>query len=201
MLWLFFLVIATFAISAWDAYVAGMTWSIPYGLSKFMAWCALIMSACGFLSFWTILCGFVALEAHWIEQRGLHALLSLTYLMIIFPVLGSGLAIMLHSWLEFYKRRDFSSLGVSGWNTYAQVSNTVDAFEGIPSAFGTVIDFFKPGKDDDDEDLSSSLGKVAVLLILLVAMAIAAGCTILFFHTGRKSATQAVVDVRRAVRT
>jgi hypothetical protein len=146
----------------------------------------LILSACGFLQVAALVCGDIALSLHWINQDGMNALLSLTYLLIIVPTLGAGMIITIQSWIEAYKRRDFASMAVAGWNTAAQGYNTFEAADGgVSSAFSSVASFFAPG---DDDDLKTVGGKIAVLMVLLVALLIAGGLTFLFFHLGQEAA-------------
>lgn len=199
MLILFVLMIVNFGISCWDAYVAGRIWREVTGLMKLVAWSALTISACGFLIVTAIICGYIALAAHWTDARGMHALMSMTYLMIIIPVLGSGLIITIHSWVEAYKRRDFGSIATAAWNTGAQGYNMYEAADGgISSAFSDVAGFFAPSGDDDD--VSVSAAKVAVLLVLIVAMIFAAGFTVLFFQMGKRAALPSYAELRQVRR-
>jgi hypothetical protein len=54
--------------------------------------------------------------------------------MVLFPILGSGLAITVHSWGVFWRQRNFTNGAVAGWNSFAQVYNVVSAFENVPGA-------------------------------------------------------------------
>lgn len=183
LLLVFGLLLLNLAISMWNAYAAGRIWREVSGFMKLVAWSALVMSACGFLEVLAIVLGFIAISMHWINQHGFDALLSLTYLLIIVPVLGAGLIITIHSWIEAYKRRDFGSIVVAGYNTAADAYNIYEAADGgISGAFKSVSESFS----SDDED--DSVAQVVVLLILLVAMALASGLTIVFFQIGRSHA-------------
>lgn len=185
MLVLFGLMLLNFAISAGNAYSAGQVWGEVTGFTKVVTWSSLIMSVCGFLTVTAVICGFISLSAGWIDHRGLEALFSLNYLMIIFPVLGTGAIITIHSWIRAYKERDFGSIATAGYNTFAQGYNTFNAANGgVSSAFSNVTEFFTSG---DDDDAKTAIGKVAVLLTLLVAMMLAAGLTYVFFKLGAKS--------------
>lgn len=105
-----------------------------------------------------------------------EAVTNLWYLMVIFPILGSGLAIWAHSLRLAYQQRDFTSLAAAGWNTYAQVSNTISAFDNVGGAFGNVSEFFGDVFSGDD-DAKSKLGIVA---LLIVAIALVGGFLIAF---------------------
>jgi hypothetical protein len=186
MLILMLLLLLNFGISGWNAYVAGRVWREVSGFMRLVTWAALILSACGFLQVAAVICGYIALMQGWINPDGMNALLSLTYLMIIVPVLGAGLIITIHSWIEAYKRRDFASIALAGWNTLAQGYDTFDALDGgISSTFSTVADFFTPSDNDDAKTIA---GKIGLLLVLLAALLIAGGLTFLFFHLGQEAA-------------
>lgn len=181
MLLLFFLMLLNAAISCWNAYAAGRMWPLATGFQKAVTWSALIMSVCGFLMVAVVVLGFGAAAAHLINPKALNALMGLTYLMIIVPVLGSGTIITLHSWAEAYRRKDFMSVGTAVWNTYAMGKDIYDAADGgVSSAFKAVSNLFS--SDDDDDSISS----VFVLLILLVGMVIAGGLTYVLFQKGKR---------------
>jgi hypothetical protein len=82
-----------------------------------------------------------------LDQESLEAFANLGYLVIVGPILGSGLAITLHSWGVFWRRRTFGDAAVTGWNTFAQVYNMVEAVRYVPKAWGGVGDFFSGDSD------------------------------------------------------
>lgn len=182
---LFFLLVLNFGISAWNAFVAGATWQESKQIGGFIravTWCAVIMAACGFTMVAAAVIGMVSFATGIIDHRAFQALMSLTYLLIIVPILGSGLVITIHSWIIAWRERDWASIGVAGWNTFAQAKNMYDAANGgISSAFSNVADFFKPSSDDDGKGAAA---KIALLLIMMVAMVVAGGLTYVFFQMG-----------------
>lgn len=93
----------------------------------------------------------------------IQAFADLGYLVIIFPILGSGIAITVHSWGVFWRKRNFTNGAVAGWNSFAQVYNVVSALEHVPKAFGGVSDYF--GSKD-----SKGSGKAAVLVLVSLAV-------------------------------
>ena len=107
----------------------------------------------------------------------MQAIFSLWYVAVIFPILGSGLAIWAHSLRMAYQRRAFASFAVAGWNTYAQVSNTISAFNHIGGALGNIGEFFVTALSSKGGD---GKGKVAILVILLVIISLVAGFMIAF---------------------
>jgi hypothetical protein len=100
---------------------------------------------------------------------------------VIFPILGSGLAIWAHSVRVAYERRDFASLATAGWNTFAQVHNMVDAWQNVGGAVGSVGDLFGSlSKGSSDSSSDNSKAKVAIVAILIVVIALAVGFLIAF---------------------
>lgn len=177
-------------ISVWNCYAVGSAWkdtmAIGGWFNKLLLWSGVIQSGVGFsmpilivLTWGTV--SFLTTGAHpkltpAEGQEMMQAVLSLWYIAIIFPILGSGLAIWAHSLREAYRRRTFGSFAVAGWNSYAQIHNTVSAINGLGGAFGNVGEFFgkaMSGKGDGK-------GKAAILVILLVILSLVAGFMIAF---------------------
>ena len=168
LLWL-----VNFAISWLNAWGCGKSWTETKhlgGWSHFMNWMGAVMSASGFTWCYTILaCGMGSGITHTVDGRvvpylspeQVDAVASMGYLMIIFPILGSGLAIMIHSWVAFARNRSFANGAIAGYNTFADLYNTYHAIQEIPTAWGTVTKLFK---SDSDEK-----GKLLVLMIALAA--------------------------------
>ncbi len=87
---------------------------------------------------------------------------------LIPPVLGSGMAIWIHSLIQAYRTRSFGDVAVAGWNTVAQVYNTWEAASNAPSAFKEVTEFFSGDSD-------SAKVALMILMIVLVVLVIAGG--------------------------
>ena len=128
------------------------------------------MAAIGFTWVYLIIIAMIAgpeglgtLSADRVQQ-----LMSLGYLAIILPLIGSGLAITVQSWAAFWQRRDFGNAAIAAWNTYAQINNLVGAVREVPSALSTAKDLLF-GDDDEETDASGNL------VVLLAALAIGAG--------------------------
>lgn len=170
-LMLFFFLLLNFAISYWNAYVAGRFWTetkIIGGWQRFTTWCAVIMSACGFTWVYLTILTIVAVATQKLTPEQGQAMFNLGYLIIILPVLGSGMGIWLDSLIQAYRQRNFGSVAVASWNTYAQLRNTWDAASYAPSAFKSVVDAFTPkGKNKD--------GAAAALMLALVILALCGG--------------------------
>jgi hypothetical protein len=174
---IFFVWILNFVISWVNAWGAGKTWNetkFAGGVPHFMNWCAAIMSAAGFTWCYLVVLGlggaYIPFEqddgtmAPLLTPEQLSVFFDLGYLVIIFPILGTGLAITIHSWGHFWRRRTFGSGAVAGYNTFAQVYNIVGALRHVPKAGSNVFSFFFGGKGDDK-------GKGIVLLLVVLAVA------------------------------
>lgn len=78
-----------------------------------------------------------------------------------FPILGTGLALTVHSWGVLWRRRNFANAATAGWNTFAQVYNTMGALQHVPQASRRLGNFF--GGDSKDK------GKLVVLFLVALA--------------------------------
>jgi len=175
-------ILFTLGISFLNAWSTGRGWTeakLVGGLPRFMAWCGATMAAVGFTWVYLIVIAIMAgpdgagrLSAARVEQ-----LMSLGYLAVIVPLIGSGVAITVQSWAAFWQRKDFGNGAIAAWNTYAQVHNIVDAVSAVPSAWDAVSGLFK--SSDDEEDASGTL------VLVLAALAIGAGVltTVLIVRT------------------
>lgn len=167
--------IINFGISFWNARVVGLIWVEAKqigGFANFLKWCGAIMAYCGFLWCYVIVEAFVG---HWlfpdtVTAEVMNGMFALSYLIIIFPVLGTGFAIWATSLYQAWVRRDFASIGTAAWNTFAQVHNTYQAFEGVPKAASIVGDLFS-GKSKGSSDKNGAAALVVVLLVALAAIA------------------------------
>ncbi len=79
------------------------------------------------------------------DQRFIEATFNLGYVMIIFPIIGSGLAIWAHSVVVAYRERSAASIGIAAWNTFAQAYNIYGAFRGLPDILKSLGSFLKGG--------------------------------------------------------
>jgi hypothetical protein len=166
-------------ISWFNAWGCGKTWAetrAAGGMPHFLNWCGAIMSASGFTWCYTILaCLLGGGITHtvdgqvvpYLSEAQVQAVAGMGYLMVIVPIIGSGLAITVHSWGVFYRRRSFGSGAVAGWNTFAQASNMYHAAQDIPKVWDMLGDFFG-GKSKDSS--SDSNGSKLVILIALCAL-------------------------------
>jgi len=171
-MWLFVICALNFGISWWNAKVVGWLWNdrpVMGLFTKAVLWSAAINSAIGFSSVFMV--GLALLASQFMDPKQAHILItwmmSLWYVVVILPILGTGLVITLHSWMEFARTRNWSDLAVSSWNTFAQLHNMYDATQSLGPAFDAVSDMFKAVLSNDDDDDKGAIGRLALALVFL----------------------------------
>lgn len=153
---------------------------------KVVLWSAVIQAGIGFsmpillgLSYASIAYMTSGAEPYISIEEGkqfMEWLFSLWYVAIIFPALGSGFAIWAHSLRVAFKRRDFGSIAAAGWNSFAQIHNTISAVNNLGGALNNVGSLFSSLGDSKGD----GKGKLAVLAIVLVVLSLVAGFMIAF---------------------
>jgi hypothetical protein len=173
-----------FAISILNAWICGKTWNESKhagGLPRFMNWCGAVMSASGFTWCYLLVIGFFGATIPIIKNEEgvretlltveqLHVFMDLGYLVVIFPILGSGLAITVHAWGVFWRRRRITDGAVAAYDTFAMIYNISSALRHVPRAGGNVFGYFFGGSSSDSSS-SDSKGKGLVLLLVILAVA------------------------------
>ncbi len=194
---IFLLIILNFAISIYNAWVCGSVWDASRakgGVAHAMTWAGAIMSASGFTWCYLIALAFLAavtpqaLFVHSPEGTppvtgmllsldALQATLELGYVVIILPILGSGLAITVDSWrrLATSKDRNVGDYAITGWNTYAQASNMYNAARELPGIFDHLSAFFGGALGGASKSKDDNKGKALILVVALVVCAVLAG--------------------------
>jgi hypothetical protein len=177
---LILILVINVGISWWNSYVVGTTWKDMVAMGSWfergVLWSALIQAGIGFSMPLILILGYGATflltvgtdPALTPEQASqfIEAVFSLWYVLIIFPLLGSGLLITAYSIREAYQRRDFTSIAVAGWNTVAQIHNTISAFQHLGGAFGNVAEFFREALSGDSDIRAKILIAAAAIVIL-----------------------------------
>jgi hypothetical protein len=166
------LLIVNFAISCWNAYTVGSSKGYANGLgvwTKILLYSGWIMSAAGFTWVYMFLLGIAAYSMGYLDEVALKVTFELGYLVIIFPVLGTGIIITLQSWINAWKRRSTVDVGVAVWNTSAQAYNSFRAISAIPEALGDVIKFFAES-GGSSRGRGKGAGGVIVVVIVLLAL-------------------------------
>lgn len=171
---------------------AGQVWVEAKKLGGFMrvlVWCAAIQSAVGFSSILIVFLAFGAYIGGYLDQAHFSGAMSLWYLLVIFPALGSGLIITIHSLREAWRTRRIGDIGVAAWNTFAQGYNMYNAMDGVPKAFSELGSLFKGSNSDDAKS------RMVALLLVIVVLAIVGGVIItamLINHYAKQTRPEAV---------
>jgi hypothetical protein len=184
-IFLFGLLILNFGISWWNAWVTGRVWretKAMGGLMRLVAWAGAIQSAAGFTLVISVVLAAIAFSFHLLNNAAFAAVMNLTYLLIIVPILGSGIVITIQSWIVAYRERSWGNMGVAAWNTFAMAENTYDALDGgISGAFNGIKSFF--GSDDDED------APMHMLVIMIVLAALGSGCLLTYVIMRRAMGT------------
>lgn len=167
-----FLLLWNFLISIANCWFVGKTWAeskAAGGWTRLVLYSAAVMGACGFIWCNLLVLGYAASthvgilpHKYQLTDPYLELLFDMGYVLIIFPVLGSGLAIWADSLKQAYKNRDMLSIGVAGYNTFAMAHNTYEAAKFLPTVFEKIGDSLK------DSDNKASLLVVYTVLALSV---------------------------------
>lgn len=188
---MFFWLILTLAISFWNASVVGRYWTekreLP-GWAQFLMWCGAIMSVAGFFCVYVTVLTMIMHDLHLFEALAMalfnvemtaveatalaQNVFDLAYLIVIFPVLGTGLAITVNSWIVAYVRRDWTSVGIGLYNTGAQIHNMVNAVRHVPRATSSLSKGVRVRMKSKDTQA------LAYLFLLLLPVVISFGAAI-----------------------
>ncbi len=158
-------------VSWYNAKVCGSHWAEAKALGGFprvLMWCGAIQSAIGFSMLILLVELGIGLVTGYLPAKAASAAMSLWYLAVIVPCIGTGLIITIQSWVTAYRERSWANAGIAAYNTFATGMNIYNAANGgVSEAISKVSDLF--GDDDNP------LGKV---VLLLVVIAIAGGAVV-----------------------
>lgn len=173
-IWLYFILALNFGISWWNARSCGRAWEESKavgGSIRVLVWCGAVQSAIGFSSVFLFPMIFAA-HAFFPEtftDDALNGALSLWYVTIIFPALGTGFIITIESWIAAYRAHSLMNIGLAAYNTFAQVHNTMGAISSLGPAFQSVGKMFASVATSR----GNAKGKLAVLGVLIAVVVVA----------------------------
>ena len=98
---------------------------------------------------------------------------NLVYLLVAIPIIGSGFRIWFTSLRAAWEQRSLRTIATAGWNSYAQIHNTISFARNAPSAFKTIGSFF--GGKGKKRRSSKNDGAIVMLAILVVILALLGG--------------------------
>lgn len=201
------ILILNFAISWFNAYQVGLAWydSKAQGwFSQFVNACALVMSMCGFTYVYAVVMAVVARQFNWLPPEYETAIIQVCYLVIIVPVIGSGLGLTLHSILQAWRSKSLTDAGVATYNVFAQSYNTYTAFSEVGDIFSSVSGLFNRSSSSSSRSSSSSdddgdSGAFMLFAIVLAGLAIFGGIVTTLVIASKAAENQAL-EVRRNLR-
>ena len=177
-IWPLIILALNFGISWFNARSCGRAWvesKAVGGMIRILVWCGAIQSAIGFSSVFLFPLIFIAHAwfPDYFTDVYLKGALSLWYLTIIFPVLGSGLIITIESWIAAYRDHRLGNLGLAAYNTFAQVHNTISAIDSLGPAFQDVGKMFASvaGGRGDAKGKAALIGLMIAILLVITALA------------------------------
>jgi len=182
------LIVLTIAISAFNAVSVGAMWTESKGAGWFaraVAWSGAVMAAVGF-TYISALFIIVCFSLFGLLDRHTAALaIELSYAVVLFPTLGSGLVLTVHSLIVAWRKRTFGDTAVAAWNFYAMCDNTITACD----YDGSLLWESDPDVDADED------WQVALLVVLSATFA---GVAITYWIV--RAVNRAVIeDARRAI--
>lgn len=198
---LLLLVLLNFGISWFNAWSVGRSWAetkAAGGLARFMAWMGAIMSASGFTWVYLVILTLINNAIPWKYQlppQYAEGMFRLGYLIIILPVIGSGLAITVQSWMYFWRNRNWKSGAVAGWNTFADIYNIYTAARAIPESLSFLGNLFD---SDDDDDAKSFFGKLMIALAILAVIGGIVTTAAIINITNRNYSRQMRAELKKA---
>lgn len=144
-----------------NARYSGKTWNETKGWSRVVNWASLIMSASGLTWVLSLGLGFVVYLSGYLDMIHLKKLFDMSYLAVIFPIVGSGAIITIESWKQFLKEKSTINGLNTAWNTYAMGSNVYSIYKNADVASNSAKDIFGELWDGDLED---GFAKVVVIV-------------------------------------
>lgn len=97
---------------------------------------------------------------------------NLTYLLVAIPIVGSGFRIWFTSLKAAWEQRSLRTIATVGWNSYAQIHNTISFARNAPSALKSISSFFGGSKKRNS---SKNDGAIVMFAILVVIVALLGG--------------------------
>ncbi|OGJ58377.1 hypothetical protein A2635_03580 [Candidatus Peribacteria bacterium RIFCSPHIGHO2_01_FULL_51_9] len=166
------ILVLNFGISWFNAWSVGRAWAdskAAGGLARLVVWCGAIMSACGFTYVYLVLLVLGAsafVDPEYLPPEYVQGAFELGYVIIIIPIIGSGIGITIHSICVAWRTRRLRDMGIAGWNIFAQSYNTYSAVRNLPGVFEHLGKLFKGG---------DGKGKALLFMVLLVVLAVCGG--------------------------
>lgn len=171
------LMILNFGISWWNARSVGRIWSESKevgGSLRVTAIAGYAMSIAGFTMVYGLILMFLApfilpmvseqFNQPQLQYQVLTLASDMLYVLVIVTILPAGYIIWFQSVKTFFERKTIRTGLVAGWNTFAAVSNTINAARGLPSAVGRIKNALS------DQRGNSAIVFVAIIIVLCAVL-------------------------------
>ncbi len=90
---------------------------------------------------------------------------DLLYVLLALTIIPSGFIIWIRSLKNFWEQKCISNAMVAGWNTFAQIHNTVTAAREVPNAFARISKALFGGKGRKKADTYVVLTAIFVIIL------------------------------------
>lgn len=180
MLAIIFLLLVNLLISWGNAKSAGRYWTESKELGGFFwlyVWIGYIMSIAGF----TMVYGYLLLVAlpyilPLVRETSPETIMAIQqlasdalYVLVCMAVIPTGFLVWFQSVANFWEKKTVPNAIAAGWNTYAQVRNTVTAAREMPSAIGRLAEALFGGKGKKKADTYVILAAFFVVITAALA--------------------------------
>ncbi|HYK93698.1 MAG TPA: hypothetical protein VEY07_06615 [Thermoplasmata archaeon] len=182
------IIVFDFVLSLWNAYSSGVIWGLLRSqpgktFSKVSAFAGLGLAFAGMAYATTIILAWVAWQIGFLAIWDFLYLVSFDFLVFGAMIIGFGLVVTVQSITIAYRQRNFGSIAIATWNTFAEVWDIATYAQGFQTAASVM--------KGDRRDRSN------VTAILLVAVAIALIITYFAFRQGLQKASGAIAQSPR----
>ena len=92
---------------------------------------------------------------------------DLIYIFCVVTIIPTGFYIWIRSLKNFWEQKTLSSGLTAGWNSYAQLHNTISAARNAPSAFGRIVEVLFGGKS---KKKGNTIIVLCAILVLILAI-------------------------------
>jgi len=173
-IFLILVIILNFLICGWDSFAAGMLWGgATTRFERILSACAMTIGFVGmFYTF--ILVGVV------VGVLGQEFLIA-TNVVLGIPLIGAGIVITVHSWMQVWRERRWWQFAISIWNSFAIIWDITVWIRSV-QALGSIGDLGSLLKGGD--------ARVKAIMFLIVAFILTCLISIGLFKVGMEGARQ-----------
>ena len=94
----------------------------------------------------------------------------LVYLLVAIPIVGSGFLIWFRSLKNAWEQHNIRSIAVAGYNSFAQIHNTISLARNAPSAIKSIGNVLGGGKSKKRSRSKNDGQAILILLVVIVVL-------------------------------